>query len=96
MARRGVVRSAVEKQSLLDELEASGSSVAAFARERGLSAWTIYAWRRQAREEDARSSFVELKVVSVPRAASTIEVELPAGIRLRVAAGCRDPRYLNA
>ena len=81
MARRGVVRSAAEKQRLLGELEASGSSVAAFARERGLSAWTIYAWRKQVREDAGRQSpFVELQVASEPQTASTIELELPAGI----------------
>ena len=42
-------RSGLEEhyRSLFDELAASGQSLRAFARQRGLSAWTLYGWRRR-------------------------------------------------
>lgn len=34
-------------RALFDELAESGQSLRAFARQRGLSEWTLYAWRRR-------------------------------------------------
>jgi transposase-like protein len=34
-------------QALFDEFAESGQSLRAFARQRGLSEWTLYAWRRR-------------------------------------------------
>lgn len=40
-------RSEASIRQILAELSTSGESVAAFARQRGLSAWTLYDWRRK-------------------------------------------------
>jgi len=50
---------------LLDEQEASGLSVAAFAEERGLSAATLYSWRRRLGRASSRSLGASLVEVCV-------------------------------
>ena len=84
---------AAHYQGLLREQEASGLSLRAFARERGLSAWTLYDWRgklgrsrRRRRTEVvcAESGFVAVDVVGEARATSELEVLLFDGVRVRV------------
>ena len=93
MAKHGRDRAEEKRRQVLAELRASGLSVAAFARERGLSAWTIYDWRRRLREQSggARNELDLVKVtVAAPAPApqaSTIAVELEAGHRVYVPAG---------
>lgn len=89
MARRDENRH--ERMSrLLAELEASGLSVVRFARERGLSPWTLYEWRRRLRRKEAlreREAFVELKLIREPSPATTMSIELPSGLRVHVPRG---------
>ena len=89
----GFGRGAGYYEGLLKEQEASGRSVRAFARERGLSPWTLYGWRgklgrsRRRRQSEAVSEetgFVAVDVVGERRAASEIEVLLSDGVRVRV------------
>lgn len=92
MARRAKSWSKTERRRLLRDLESSGQTVAAFARDLGISAWTIYSWRRQERErraprEEELPSFVQLKVASSEVPAQPLEVELEDGKRVRVPVG---------
>ena len=89
MARRARTYSDGERGRLLEELEESGLSVAAFARERRISAWTIYSWRRQKRErqvqkEDGSAPFIQVKVAPSGSFPAPLEVELNDGVRVRV------------
>lgn len=92
-AESGVKRSATYYQGLLKEQEASGQSLRAFARERGLSAWTLYGWRgklgrsRRRRRMEAgveNAGFVAVDVVGTAAPASEFEVLLADGMRVRV------------
>lgn len=81
-------------RELLSEQEASGQSLRAFAAERGLSPWTLYAWRvklgrtrprrgsRRGEPKDSDSSFVAVDVVGGARGVSDIEVVLADGCRV--------------
>lgn len=89
----GVRRGAAYYQGLLKEQEASGRSLRSFARERGLSPWTLYGWRgklgrsRRRRPTEAgaeEAGFVAVDVVGERRPASEIEVLLSDGVRVRV------------
>jgi hypothetical protein len=78
---------------LLIEQESSGQSLRTFARERGLSAWTLYGWRqrlgrtraRRARAIESRlPDLVAVDVVDRVEPAREIEVVLADGVRVRV------------
>ena len=88
MARRNEARRAQMRQ-LLAEQKSSGLSAARFARDRGMSPWTLYKWRRRLREEEvgARGRFVEVKVVGDSRPEAKIALELPSGVRVHVPHG---------
>ena len=89
MAKRKSVQQREGILELLAEHRASGLSIAAFARERGISAWRLYDGRRALRKRDARkksAGFVQVHVRPVPTASSPIEVELADGVRLQVPA----------
>jgi transposase-like protein len=89
MARASEVRQA-EMQRLLSEQQASGLSVRRFARERGISAWTLYEWRRRFRRQEAnakRATFVQLEFKRAAICAPTISVELSSGMRVHVPSG---------
>lgn len=91
MARRDESEGRQERMSLLvAELEASGQSVVRFARERGLSPWTLYEWRRRLRRQNApseRKPFIEVKLIDEPSAVTTMSIELPSGLRVHVPRG---------
>jgi len=92
MARRKRIWSDSERAALLAELAESGMSVAAFAREHGMSAWTIYSWRRQERErqqveEGERSPFIQVRLSRSPRATAPLAIELREGLRVHVPTG---------
>ena len=73
----------------IQEQEASGLTVKEFAKQRGISPWTLYDWKRKRRlvtRRRVRQSFVEVQVVAEPRA-DAITIELGAGVRLHVAQG---------
>jgi len=77
-------------QELLAEQEASGLSVARFARGRGVSAWTLYEWRRRLRRErepQASEGFVQVHVARTQGRTATIAVELPTDVRVHVPPG---------
>ncbi|MFO1051098.1 MAG: helix-turn-helix domain-containing protein [Planctomycetota bacterium] len=78
-----------EIRDLLSELERSGQSVREFAREAGLSVWTIYGWRKRFHhtsgvEDGARADLVEVQP-TVPLGA-TIEIAF-ADASIRVSPG---------
>lgn len=52
MAKREMGGREGAMRQLLAEQEASGLNVADFAREREMSRWTLYEWRRRLRERD--------------------------------------------
>ena len=89
-------------QALLAEQEASGLSIAEFARQRDLPRWVLYEWRRRLRRAVApesrrgESAFAEVRVVEEARAAAPLTVELTTGHRVQVPAGfdARDVRRL--
>ena len=79
-----------ETQKLLVEQKASGLSVAAFARERGVPKWRLYEGRQRQRKRKSRAKkadFVQVHVRPVQPAPSPIEVELEAGMRVHVPLG---------
>lgn len=74
---------------ILDGQRASGLGVAGFCRRHGISAASLYAWRRRLGQAAGAPVFVEAKVVdpSPAEAAAAIEVCLKGGRRLRVGGG---------
>lgn len=92
-ATASVRGNAAHYERLLTEQESSGRSLRAFARERGLSPWTLYGWRaklgrsrRRARTEAAQEEpgFVAVDVVGSRSTPGEIEVELSDGLLVRV------------
>ena len=84
---------AAEARALLPEVESSGLSTAAFARERGLEAWPLYNAIAVARRRDQgrhRAAFAEVSVVSAkgsqgaPASTAPLEIALPSGLTVRV------------
>ena len=87
----GVDRGAAYYERLLAEQEASGLSLIEFARERGLSPWTLYGWRRKLgrarrrrRTEESEAGFVAVDVLGAAVATGEIEVQLSDGVLVRV------------
>ena len=92
-----------DRLRILHRWDRSRLSAAAFAPSVGLSAWTLYSWRRQARLAEAPSPgspFIELAPRDEPTHATdrtsdnAFELSLPRGITLRVAPGT-DPAELR-
>lgn len=82
-------------RSLLERQAASGLSVTDFAATAGVSAWTLYEWRRRlddiASHRGTTPQLVEVSVVSSsPPTSAGISVELRSGHRLDVRAGFDD------
>lgn len=82
--------------AMLDRQSESGMSVTDFAASAGVSAWTLYQWRRRLAEDDggreAAPRLVEVAVLpsaapATARAAASLSVELRSGHRLEVQAG---------
>jgi hypothetical protein len=84
-----------EKQirDLLSELERSGESVKAFAKRQGVSAWTIYQWRRRygsrpaGHKRPTKSGFIAVKVPDKANSAVSFEVVVGGATTLRVPMG---------
>ena len=74
-------------EELLDEQEESGLSVAAFAEEAGLSAATLYSWRRRLGRAATRGGTAGLVEVCVSDIAAIREA--PGRIVVAVAGGTR-------
>lgn len=71
------------RQALVSEQAASGQSVAAFCRDRGLRDWQFYEWKKRIREPEV-AKFVAVQVAAVEGPVSVtfgkaIEVRLPRG-----------------
>ena len=86
--------SSSDLSALLSELDASGKSTAAFAREHGLAPWKLYnalnkrnRKRRRTRAAAAASPLVPVRVVETSGAAAPIELVLPGGSCLRIPTG---------
>jgi hypothetical protein len=84
---------------LVSEQGASGQSVAAFCRERGLPASQFFAWKKRLHQA-AAEPFVEVQVVGAPAQSATapsraIEIRLPGGRRVFVEPGF-DADHLHA
>jgi transposase-like protein len=88
----GVERGAAFYERLLTEQESSGLNLIEFSRERGLSPWTLYGWRRKLgrsrrrrrADKDGEAGFVAVDVVGTAATTSEIEVLLADGMRVRV------------
>ena len=84
-----------EVPALLAELEAVGSSVSEFARERGIAAWRLYEARRKAgqggparRRRPTPSTLIPVELENPPgHTDSSFEVLLPRGLRVLVHSG---------
>lgn len=73
---------------LLATLAASGDSLAAFARARGLSTWKLYkAQRKSGRRADSRPLLDPIRIVPDVTNGSVIELEHSSGHTLRVPSG---------
>lgn len=91
----------------LDDLERSGLSTAAFARERGVAAWKLYEGQRRRRKQrlaerrgvaapgDAAPTFVPVPLAARAPSGSIFEVELRCGRVLRVPAGFEEAALLR-
>ena len=84
---------AAEVPGLLAELEASGQTLAQFARDRGIAKWRLYEERRKARRGGSgrsrrrrRARFAPVRVTEDSRA-EPLELVLAAGHRVRIPAG---------
>ena len=89
----GVEHGAAYYERVLAEHEASGLNLVEFARECGVSPWTLYGWRRKlgrsrrrrrAAIKDSETGFVAVDVVGAAPATGEIEVQLSDGVRVRV------------
>jgi transposase len=90
------MRSAEEKQRIVEETLTSGVSVAAIARRHGLNANLLFSWRRQheqgvlaARTRAPKvARLLPVAVSSLPTETpvppEAIELELPCGVRVRL------------
>lgn len=82
-------------RALLERQAESGLSVTDFAASAGVSAWTLYDWRRRLAgrdgDRDAAPRMVEVAVVPTPAPTGTgIRVRLRSGHRLDVRPGFDD------
>lgn len=89
-------------RELIGRQRASGQSIAAFCRETGVSVASFYEWKRKlrrrtpsARPSVKRTAFAPVQILPEQTASSMdwdgrVEVVLPDGVVLRVAAGCEE------
>ena len=91
MPRKDPSSDSFDLEAALDELARSGLSTAAFARQRGVAAWKLYAGlgRRRKRRLAQRAggsgpAFVPVQLPTQPPWGTVFEVELRGGRMLRV------------
>jgi transposase len=78
----------------IDEQRTSGLTIRAFCHRHELREPSFYFWRRTLADRDrtaadsVKPAFVPVKVALPSRPASAVEVQLPDGVRVSVAAGC--------
>ncbi len=97
--KRGRTEEWAKWRRLISQQIASGRTVAAFCRDRGLRDWQFYEWKKRVREADA-ANFVAVNVAAPSEAAlvpsgKAIEVHLPRG-RTLVVGPEFDARHLRA
>jgi hypothetical protein len=102
MPRKDQSADPFDLEAALDDLESSGLSTAAFARERGVAAWKLYEGLRRRRkrrlaERAVRSSpaFVPVQLAARPPSSGVVEVELRCGRVLRVPEACEESALLR-
>src|ERR1700741_3989546 len=89
-------------RAIVSEQIASGQSVAAFCKERGLTSSQVFAWKKRLREEE-QAQFGEVKIkpaealreIGIRQQAKAIEVWLCGGRRIAVEPGF-DADHLRA
>jgi hypothetical protein len=96
---RGRAEEWAKWRRLVSEQIASGQTVAAFCRDRGIRDWKFYDWKKRVREAEA-AKFIPVEVApvaeQVPAAAGrAIEVRLPRGRSLVIEPGF-DAGHLRA
>ena len=70
------------------EQERTGVSVKQFCKQQGLTEYSFYAWRKRLRKQaPVRFALVERGVSPGPSTETSLELVLPSGERLRIAAG---------
>lgn len=69
------------------EQEASGLSVPAFCREKGVCAGSFYHWRRRLRTVDEAVRFALVETKPAPDGAAPLELIFTGGERLRISRG---------
>jgi hypothetical protein len=69
---------------LIAEQEASGATIQAFCKQRGIGVYSFYSWRRRLRKAEP-VQFALLKTVANSGAQAPIELCLPGGARLWIA-----------
>jgi hypothetical protein len=68
----------------------SGLSVKQFCKERGLTEYSFYAWRKRLRKnEPVRFALVDRGAAGEPAMAVGLELVLPTGERLRIGSGVK-------
>lgn len=81
-------RHAARMRRLVARWRASEESGASFARRHGVTPWTFWYWCRKVTEESAEAAPALVPVhVLEPDVSAGVEVVLPSGERLKVAAG---------
>ncbi len=86
MNRKGrVKRTEAEVGEILDRLEGSGLSVAEFCRREEMAVSSVHQWRRKrGRTKPVESRGRLRRVVGAPEGATSLEIVLPSGPKLRV------------
>lgn len=69
------------------EQEASGLSVPAFCREKGVCAGSFYHWRRRLRRVDESVRFAPVETKPAPQGTAPLELIFIGGERLRISNG---------
>jgi len=79
----------------LDEWHRSGKSIAAFAREHGVSAARLYWWKRRLSNPAARSSMMSLASATVvPVAGPALLIRLSNGVAIEIASATASPSWI--
>ena len=88
-------------RAIVSEQVASGQSVAAFCKERGVTSSQVFAWKKRLREAE-RAQFVEVQIkpavvreIGIRQQSKAIEVRLCGGRSIAVEPGF-DPDHLRA
>lgn len=102
MAQTGNTERKYYWRELIERQRSSGRSIAAFCRESGVSVASFYEWKRKLRRQTPsarpsvkRTSFAPVQIMAAQTTSSMVldgrvEVVLPDGVVLRVAAGCEE------